>query len=140
MENTIKTASTSISIIQQIEFMIKENQSSTSINEILTNLFNKYNITYDIIETFINDTNKCKECVYLTDYNNTKVFLKCNQCNNINNCKMCFNTITNNNNNKYRRNNINKIMECNNCSEKMAIDTCNICHCISCICNIQFGC
>jgi len=132
MENTI-----TMSIIQQIEYIIKENQSSISINDVLANLFNKYNITYDVIKTFINN-DKCEECVYLTDYNNNKVFLKCNLCNNINNCKTCFNTIKSNNH--QRKNSINKTIECNNCSEKINIDACNICHNIQCVCNIQFGC
>ena len=136
MENII----TSIPIIQQIEFMIKENQSSVSINDVLMNLFNKYNITYDIINNIINTSNKCEECVYLTDYNNHKVFLKCNLCNNINNCKSCFNTVKSNNNNQYRRNSINKTIECNNCSEKLNIDACNTCHNIVCLCNVSFGC
>lgn len=132
MENTI-----SMSIIQQIEYMIKENQSSISINDLLTNLFNKYNITHDIIKTFINN-NKCEECVYLTDYNNNKVFLKCNLCNNINNCRTCFTTIKSNKH--HRRNSINKTIECNSCSEKINIDACDTCHNIRCVCNIQFGC
>ena len=131
MENTI-----TISIIQQIEFMIKENKSSTSINDVLTNLFNKYNITYDIMKTFINDI-KCEECNYFIEYNN-KVFLKCTLCNNINNCKTCFITI--NNHNHHRKNSINKTIECNNCSEKMNVDTCDKCHNIQCFCNVPFGC
>ena len=131
MESTI-----SMSIIQQIEFMIEENKSSISINDVLTNLFNKYNITHDIIKTFINH-DKCDECDYFLEYN-SKVFLKCTSCNNINNCNTCITTI--NSNNHHRRNSINKTIECNNCSEKMNVDTCNNCHNIRCVCNIPFGC
>jgi hypothetical protein len=134
MEETNKI----IPIVEQIELMIKENNSSISIDEVLTNLFNKYNITYDTIRLLINDT-KCENCVYYTDYNNNMVFLKCNLCNNINNCRTCFN-IVKSNNIYIRRNSINKTVECRDCSDKINIDACNICHNILCCCNLPFGC
>ena len=48
-------------------------------------VWNREFLCNNFTKTFINN-DKCEECVYLTDYNNNKVFLKCNLCNNINNC------------------------------------------------------
>lgn len=75
-------------IIKQIENILEEMESYYSVDMILKELFNKFNINKDVIKDIINSDNikkeKCKLCTYYSEYTYNKHILRCNLCNNIN--------------------------------------------------------
>ena len=132
-------------IIKQIENILEEMESYYSVDMILKELFNKFNIGKEDIEDIIKSDNvkkeKCKICTYYTEYTYNKHILRCNLCNHINFCKDCHKIIKFDWKHKLsRQNDINKIINCNICNEQLHIDVCEKCDKYSCICGCLSGC
>ena len=114
-------------IIKQIEKILENEKSYYTSDDILRGIFQKFNITHDIIRDIIKSDimkkEKCKLCYYMSEYTNNKHILRCNTCSNVNFCKECYGIIKDDWNNKYcRKNYINKIINCKICNEKLNID------------------
>jgi hypothetical protein len=132
-------------IIRQIENILEEEESYYSVDMILKELFNKFNISKDVIKEVIKSDHvkkeKCKRCYYTTEYTFGKHISRCNSCNHINFCKECYQIIRNDWKNKFnRRNNIDKIINCKSCNEQLHVDICKECNSYSCICGCPCEC
>ena len=132
-------------IIKQIENILEEMKSYYTVDMILKELFNKFNISKDVIKDVINSDNikkeKCKLCTYYSEYTYNKHILRCNLCNHINFCKDCYKIIKFDWEHKYsRRNDTNKIINCVICNEQLHIDVCKTCDSYSCICGCSSDC
>jgi hypothetical protein len=119
-------------IIKQIEKILENEMSYYTSDDILRGIFQKFNITHDIIRDIIKSDilkkEKCDICYYISEYTNNKHILRCNSCNNINFCKECYGIIKDDWNNKYsRKNYTNKIIYCKICNQKLNIDVCKEC-------------
>ncbi len=132
-------------IIKQIENILEEMESYYSVDMILKELFNKFNICKEDIKEVINSDNikkeKCKICTYYSEYTYNKHILRCNLCNHINFCKDCHRIIKFDWKHKLsRKNDINKIINCKICNEQLHIDVCEKCDKYSCICGCISDC
>ena len=132
-------------IIKQIDMILEEEKSYYTVDNVLKELFNKFNITHndirEIVKSDIIKKEKCKLCYYFQEYTYNKHILRCNACNNINFCKECYNIIKIDTKNKFiRKNDTNKIINCNICNEKLNIDVCIECVSSLCICGCPKGC
>ena len=126
-------------IIMQIEKILEDEESYCTTDIILKGIFQKFNITHDIIRDIIKSDivkkEKCKLCYYMSEYINKKHILRCNACNNINLCKECYVIFKNDWTNKYNRKNFtDKIINCKICNERLHIDVCRECDSSNCIC------
>ena len=129
-------------IIKQIENILENEMSYYTSDDILRGIFQKFNITHDIIRDIIKSDiikkEKCDICYYMSEYIYNKHILRCNTCNNVNFCKECYGIIKDDWNNKYsRKNYINKIINCKICNEQLNIDVCNKCEKSNCCCFIN---
>lgn len=132
-------------IIIQIEKIIQNEKSYYTSDDILRCIFEKFNITHDIIRDIIKHNimkkKKCDICYYFQEYTYNKHILRCYTCNNINFCKECYNIIKADSKNKYsRKNDTNKIINCKICNEILNIDICRICEEPNCICGCPKNC
>jgi hypothetical protein len=63
-------------IIKQIEKILENEKSYYTSNDILRGIFQKFNITHDIIRDIIKSNiikkEKCKICCYISEYTNNK--------------------------------------------------------------------
>ena len=118
-------------IIKQIENLLEEKESYYSVDMILKELFNKFNISKDVITQVIQNDHikkeKCKICTYYTEYIYNKHILRCNSCNHINFCKDCHKVIKFDWKHKFsRRIDTNKIINCETCNESLQVDVCTL--------------
>jgi hypothetical protein len=132
-------------IIKQIEKILEEEESYYSVDMILKGLFNNYNISKEVIKELIKSDiikkQKCKRCVYYTEYTYNKHILRCNLCNNINFCKDCYSIIKFDWKNKLsRHNDTSKIINCKICDEQLQVDVCKNCNYNQCTCGCPCGC
>lgn len=130
-------------IIKQIENILEEAESYYSVDMILKELFNKFNIDKDVIKNVIKSHNmkreKCNICTYYAEYIYNKHILRCNLCNHINFCKECHKVVKFDWKHKLsRQNDTTKIINCDTCNEKLNVDVCKICNNHICISGCKF--
>jgi hypothetical protein len=83
-----------MSLEETIKLMLINEHSHLSLDDLLREIFNKYNISFNNIKEIIqtlNKKNKCNKCRYKLNYSSIykQYILKCELCNNINTCDCC---------------------------------------------------